>query len=128
MNRTRIAPSDSECVQRIAATCGESPMWSVREQALYWTDNLGGVIHRLEPESGSDQKFRLGQNVMGIGMRERGGTTGSTGSVSGPAAPVPRRGSLVAVRTLSSARRLVRTCAKSVDLRVAGFRSKRPRR
>jgi L-arabinonolactonase len=73
VNRTRIAPSDCECVQRIAATCGESPMWSVREQALYWTDNLGAVIHRLEPESGSAQNFLLGQNVMGIGLRERGG-------------------------------------------------------
>ena len=73
MNRTRIAPSDCECAQRIAATCGESPMWSVREQALYWTDNLGGVIHRFEPESGSDESFPLGQNVMGIGLRERGG-------------------------------------------------------
>lgn len=73
MNRTRIAPSDCECVQRIAATCGESPMWSVREQALYWTDNLGAVIHRLDPESGSAQNFVLGQNVMGIGLRERGG-------------------------------------------------------
>ncbi|MGN6432107.1 MAG: SMP-30/gluconolactonase/LRE family protein [Gaiellaceae bacterium] len=73
MNRTRIAPSDCECVQRIAATCGESPMWSVREQALYWTDNLGAVIHRLEPESGSEQNFPLGQNVMSIVLRERGG-------------------------------------------------------
>lgn len=73
MNRTRIAPSDCECVQRIAATCGESPMWSVREQALYWTDNLGAVIHRLDPESGSAQNFLLGQNVMGIGLRKRGG-------------------------------------------------------
>lgn len=73
MNRTRIAPSDCECVQRIAATCGESPMWSVREQALYWTDNLGAVIHRLDPESGSAQNFVLGQNVMGIGLRKRGG-------------------------------------------------------
>jgi sugar lactone lactonase YvrE len=70
---TRIAPSDCECVQRIAATCGESPMWSVREQALYWTDNLGGAIYRLEPESGSDQTFLLGQNVMGIGLRRSGG-------------------------------------------------------
>ena len=52
---TRIAPNDCDCVQRVVATCGESPMWSVREQALYWTDNLGGRIYRLEPESGSDQ-------------------------------------------------------------------------
>jgi sugar lactone lactonase YvrE len=48
-------------------------MWSVREQALYWTDNLGGRIHRLEPESGSAESFMLGQNVMAIGLRESGG-------------------------------------------------------
>ncbi len=48
-------------------------MWSVREQALYWTDNLGGEIHRLEPKSGSVQSFLLGQEVMSIGLRERGG-------------------------------------------------------
>ena len=45
-------------------------MWSVREQALYWTDNLGGCIYRLEPESGREQSFLLGQNVMAIGLRE----------------------------------------------------------
>jgi L-arabinonolactonase len=48
-------------------------MWSVREQALYWTDNLGGGIHRLEPASGSAQSFVLGQDVMDIGLREGGG-------------------------------------------------------
>jgi sugar lactone lactonase YvrE len=69
----RIAPKDCECVLRIDATCGESPMWSVREQVLYWTDNLGKRIHRLEPESGSDESFALDQDVMDIGLRERRG-------------------------------------------------------
>ena len=73
MNRTRIAASDCDCVQRVAATCGESPMWSVREQALYWTDNLGGCIHRLEPESGREQSIVLGQNVMAIGLLDGAG-------------------------------------------------------
>lgn len=48
-------------------------MWSVREQALYWTDNLGGRMHRLEPASGSAESFLLGQNVMAIGLRKSGG-------------------------------------------------------
>jgi len=48
-------------------------MWSVREQALYWTDNLGGTIHRLEPAGRSAQSFGLGQNVMAIGLRKSGG-------------------------------------------------------
>ena len=58
---------------QIEATCGESPMWSVRDQALYWTDNLGKRIHRFEPDSGSDATFTLGQDVMDIGLREPGG-------------------------------------------------------
>jgi sugar lactone lactonase YvrE len=73
VKRTQIAPSDCECVQQVAAICGESPMWSVREQALYWTDNLAGTIHRLEPDSGRAQSFDLGQNVQAIVLRERGG-------------------------------------------------------
>jgi sugar lactone lactonase YvrE len=48
-------------------------VWSAREQALYWTDNLGGGIHRLDPEGGRHRAFALGQNVMNIGLRERGG-------------------------------------------------------
>ena len=48
-------------------------MWSVREQALYWTDNVGGCIYRLEPESGREQSIALSQNVMAIGLRKRGG-------------------------------------------------------
>jgi sugar lactone lactonase YvrE len=48
-------------------------MWSVREQALYWTDNLGKEIFRFEPVSGSDERFALDQDAMDIGLRERGG-------------------------------------------------------
>jgi sugar lactone lactonase YvrE len=73
VKRTQIAPSDCECVQQVAAICGESPMWSVREQALYWTDNLSGTIQRLDPENGGNQSFDLGQNVQAIVLREGGG-------------------------------------------------------
>lgn len=48
-------------------------MWSVPEQALYWTDNVGGCIYRLEPECGKEQSIALGQNVMAIGLRKGGG-------------------------------------------------------
>jgi len=73
VNRTRIAASDGDCVHRVAATCGESPVWSVREQALYWTDNLGECIHRLDSESGRGQRIALGRNVMAIGLRAGAG-------------------------------------------------------
>jgi sugar lactone lactonase YvrE len=64
---------DCDCVLRIEATCGESPMWSVLEQVLYWTDNLGKRIHRLEPESGSVASFAMDRDVMDIGLRKRRG-------------------------------------------------------
>jgi sugar lactone lactonase YvrE len=48
-------------------------VWSVREQALYWTDNLGECIHRLDSESGRGQRIALGRNVMAIGLRAGAG-------------------------------------------------------
>jgi sugar lactone lactonase YvrE len=87
MNRTRIAPRDSDCVQRIAATCGESPMWSAAEEVLYWTDNLGGRIHRLEPETGNAESFEHGQDAMAIGLREGGGSCSRSRSSSPSTSP-----------------------------------------
>jgi hypothetical protein len=46
-------------------------MWSIREQAPHWSDNVGKRIHRLEPESASDECLILDQAVMDIGLRER---------------------------------------------------------
>jgi L-arabinonolactonase len=48
-------------------------MWSPREQALYWTDNLGERVYRFEPDGGGHESFALDQNVMDIALRERGG-------------------------------------------------------
>jgi len=36
---------------------GESPIWSVEEQALYWLDAEGHCVHRLNPVSGDYQRF-----------------------------------------------------------------------
>ena len=70
-NRRRIALASA-----IASSGWRRPrvaVWTGRQQALNWTDNLGGRINRLEPERGSAQSYVLGQNVMSIGLRERGG-------------------------------------------------------
>ncbi|MGY6769151.1 SMP-30/gluconolactonase/LRE family protein [Komagataeibacter sp. NFXK3] len=40
-----------QCVWDIRAQLGEGPVWSAREQALYFVDIVGQAIHRLDPAS-----------------------------------------------------------------------------
>ncbi|WP_242621687.1 SMP-30/gluconolactonase/LRE family protein [Komagataeibacter xylinus] len=42
-----------QCVWDIRAQLGEGPVWSAREQALYFVDIVGQAIHRLDPASGT---------------------------------------------------------------------------
>jgi sugar lactone lactonase YvrE len=65
--------SDIECVLRIDATVGESPVWSVREQVLYWVDIVGQKLHRYHPDKGTNETFDLPQEVTCVALRERGG-------------------------------------------------------
>lgn len=62
----QFTEQDWECVLRSEAICGESPMWSTQEQVLYWTDNVGKRLHRLDPGTGRDQSIPVEQNVMDI--------------------------------------------------------------
>ncbi|MQA89678.1 MAG: SMP-30/gluconolactonase/LRE family protein [Gemmatimonas sp.] len=63
---------DIECVLQIEATVGESPVWSVREQALYWVDILGKKVHRYHPDTGHNESFDLSEEVTCAALRERG--------------------------------------------------------
>jgi xylono-1,5-lactonase len=40
---------DVECVWNAGALLGEGPLWSAREQALYWVDILSHRLHRYAP-------------------------------------------------------------------------------
>jgi len=62
-----------ECVRRTPALLGESPVWSDREQVLYWVDIHGSAIHRFDPASGRDEQWNLGENVGSLGLRSNGG-------------------------------------------------------
>ncbi|MGD9890448.1 MAG: SMP-30/gluconolactonase/LRE family protein [Dehalococcoidia bacterium] len=62
-----------ECVLRIEAIVGESPVWSVREQALYWVDILGQKVHRYHPTTGVNETFDLPQEVTCVALREHAG-------------------------------------------------------
>jgi sugar lactone lactonase YvrE len=62
-----------ECAFEVRCTLGESPVWSARENALYWVDILEATIHRWEPGSGAHRTWQLPDVVGSMGLRERGG-------------------------------------------------------
>ncbi|QRM57114.1 SMP-30/gluconolactonase/LRE family protein [Sinorhizobium sp. BG8] len=52
---------------------GESPVWSVAEQALYFVDIKQCRIHRFLPESGTLEMMTLPEEIGCIGLAEGGG-------------------------------------------------------
>jgi sugar lactone lactonase YvrE len=62
-----------ECVADVRNTVGESPVWSVREQALYWVDIPEGRIHRWEPSNGGLRTWQRPHAVGSMGLRAAGG-------------------------------------------------------
>jgi L-arabinonolactonase len=47
---------------------GESPIWSVAEQALYWVDIKNPTIHRFHPGTGEHRKIRVQTEIGSIGL------------------------------------------------------------
>jgi sugar lactone lactonase YvrE len=47
------------CVCEARSALSESALWSPKEQALYWLDQMHPEIHRLDPATGEDVKFDL---------------------------------------------------------------------
>lgn len=62
-----------ENVLAVQAELGECPVWSVREQQLWFIDILAPAIHRFDPHSGEHQVIRLPEDVGCIGLRAEGG-------------------------------------------------------
>ena len=52
---------------------GESPLWSVEEQVLYWVDIYGKRIERYNPQTEERQTFHLPCQVGTVAFREKGG-------------------------------------------------------
>lgn len=63
----------AECVAPEEAIVGESPVWSPREQALYWVDITGQKVHRFHPASGANETFHLPEPVTALALRAKGG-------------------------------------------------------
>ncbi len=62
-----------ECVGDSRDIVGESPVWSARDNALYWVDIVSARIHRWEPATGARRDWQLPAAVGSIGLREAGG-------------------------------------------------------
>ena len=55
------------------ATLGECPLWSLRDQALYWVDIAGKAIHRFDPASGQDHVWPTPSEPGCIALARAGG-------------------------------------------------------
>ncbi|KRB91427.1 SMP-30/gluconolactonase/LRE family protein [Noviherbaspirillum sp. Root189] len=57
-----------ECVWNAHAALGEGPLWSVRENALYWVDILGHRLHRYSISEGQ-RTWQFDEEVSAIAER-----------------------------------------------------------
>lgn len=69
------APSSENvrCVLPWQAFVGESPVWNIKEQCLYWVDIQNKQIHRFDPSSGRNQTFLQPEIVTCVALRAGGG-------------------------------------------------------
>jgi hypothetical protein len=65
--------SGFELVLDVQARLGESPVWSVDEQALSFVDIKGRIIHRFRPETGNHRLMPVEEDVGCVGLVRGGG-------------------------------------------------------
>ena len=52
-----------ECALDCRVALGEGAIWSVREQALFFVDIVGGALWRFDPETGATQTWDMGRTI-----------------------------------------------------------------
>jgi len=72
------ASPDIRVVVPSANLIGESPVWSVAEQALYWVDVEGKLVQRIDPATGDIKRWTMPEVTSCIGLRQRGGLVAGT--------------------------------------------------
>ena len=60
-------------VLAIKATLGECPLWSVKEQVLYFVDILKPALYRFNPTNGDVKEYAMPEDIGCVGLRENGG-------------------------------------------------------
>jgi len=71
-------PPDIRVVISSSNLIGESPVWSVAEQALYWVDVEGKLVQRIDPATGDVERWTMPEVTSCIGLRQRGGLVAGT--------------------------------------------------
>ena len=64
---------DAELIVDAQNATGESPVWSVRDQALYWVDIPKGELHRWDFKQNSTRSWKAPQMLACIAADSRGG-------------------------------------------------------
>lgn len=64
---------DIECVVDIRAGTGECPVWSVREEVLWWIDIPGCRLYRYDPVTGENRSYEVPSPCGAFALREKGG-------------------------------------------------------
>lgn len=72
-----MADEAVRCIADVKANVGEGSLWVASEQALYWVDNKGRKVFRLE-QDGSVQEFATPFEICCIALRDGGGFIAGT--------------------------------------------------
>ena len=70
---------DVRCASRVRALLGEGPVWSPRDDALYWVDILAPAVHWLARD-GAEHELRLGAMTSVVVPKASGGLLVATPS------------------------------------------------
>lgn len=62
-----------EVVGPARARAGESPLWSVSEQLLWWVDIEGCALHRFDPATGAAMHWASAERLACIALHAQGG-------------------------------------------------------
>lgn len=68
-----MVESPFRCVLDLRARLGESPVWSVAEQALWFVDIHGPSLHRYDPATGAHVAMPMPRSIGCAGLRDGGG-------------------------------------------------------
>jgi sugar lactone lactonase YvrE len=65
------------CAYKANAILGEGPVWSPKENVLYWVDILGKKLHRFDPAVSKDYILQMPESLTSVALRETGGLIGT---------------------------------------------------
>jgi sugar lactone lactonase YvrE len=68
-----VAAAPPTCVLDAKASLGESPVWSVAEQVLYWVDINAPSLNRFDPATGRNVAMAMPASIGCFALRARGG-------------------------------------------------------